>query len=208
MIIQDELHLLLGPLGSAVSLFEAAIDQLCSYKRQDGLVIRPKIISSTATTRNTSFQVRALYDRDICIFPKNGTDYDDSFFAFYKRDKQGENDNWSYVSKRKYIGIMPTGRTQMTTQMRLAAILFVHRALYERKNKALLEINDKSFIEAADYYYSIISYFNSLKEVGKLMLNSILNLLSILVVYLNEYFDLLICWNVFMHITKYSLRLS
>lgn len=91
---------------------------------------------------------------------------------------------------------MPTGRTQMTTQMRLAAILFVHRALYERKNKALLEINDKSFIEAADYYYSIISYFNSLKEVGKLMLNSILNLLSILVVYLNEYFDLLICWNV------------
>lgn len=167
LIIQDELHLLLGPLGSAVSLFEAAIDQLCSYKRQDGLVIRPKIISSTATTRNTSFQVRALYDRDICIFPKNGTDYDDSFFAFYKRDKQGENDNWSYVSKRKYIGIMPTGRTQMTTQMRLAAILFVHRALYERKNKALLEINDKSFIEAADYYYSIISYFNSLKEVGK-----------------------------------------
>ena len=167
MIIQDELHLLLGPLGSAVSLFEAAIDQLCSYKRQDGLMIRPKIISSTATTRNTNLQVRALYDRAVCIFPKNGTDYDDSFFAFYKRDKQKENDNWSYVSKRKYIGIMPTGRTQMTTQMRLAAILFVHRALYERKNKVLLEMNDKSFIEAADYYYSIISYFNSLKEVGK-----------------------------------------
>lgn len=84
MIIQDELHLLLGPLGSAVSLFEAAIDQLCSYKRQDGLVIRPKIISSTATTRNTIFQVRALYDRDICIFPKNGTDYDDSFLLSIK----------------------------------------------------------------------------------------------------------------------------
>ena len=62
---------------------------------------------------------------------------------------------------------MPTGRTQMTTQMRLAAILFVHRALYELKNKTLLERNDKAFIEAADYYYSIISYFNSLKEVGK-----------------------------------------
>lgn len=167
LIIQDELHLLLGPLGSAVSLFESAIDQLCSYKRQDGIVIRPKIISSTATTRNTKLQVRALYDRDVSIFPKNGTDYDDSFFAFYKREKQDENSDWSYVSKRKYIGIMPTGRTQMTTQMRLAAILFVHRALYERKNKTLLKNNDKSFIEAADYYYTIISYFNSLKEVGK-----------------------------------------
>lgn len=167
LIIQDELHLLLGPLGSAVSLFEAAIDQLCSYKRQDGITIRPKIISSTATTRNTNLQVRALYDRDVSIFPKNGTDYDDSFFAFYKRNKQHENNDWSYVSKRKYIGIMPTGRTQMTTQMRLAAILFVHRALYELKNKTLLENRDKAFIEAADYYYSTISYFNSLKEVGK-----------------------------------------
>lgn len=167
LIIQDELHLLLGPLGSAVSLFESAIDQLCSYKQQDGKVIRPKIISSTATTRNTILQVRALYDRDVSIFPKNGTDYDDSFFAFYKREKKDENSDWSYVSKRKYIGIMPTGRTQMTTQMRLAAILFVHRALFERKNKTLLESDDKSFIEAADYYYSIISYFNSLKEVGK-----------------------------------------
>lgn len=167
LIIQDELHLLLGPLGSAVSLFESAIDQLCSYKRQDGIVIRPKIISSTATTRNTSLQVRALYDRNVSIFPKNGTDYDDSFFAFHKREKQMENDEWSFVSKRKYVGIMPTGRTQMTTQMRLAAILFVHRALYELKNNALLGSSDKSFIEAADYYYSIISYFNSLKEVGK-----------------------------------------
>ena len=167
LIIQDELHLLLGPLGSAVSLFESAIDQLCSYKRQDGVVIRPKIISSTATTRNTSLQVRALYDRDVSIFPKNGTDYDDSFFAFYKRNKKIENNDWSYVSKRKYIGIMPTGRTQMTTQMRLAAILFVHRALYELKNKVLLDNNNKAFIEASDYYYSTISYFNSLKEVGK-----------------------------------------
>ena len=167
LIIQDELHLLLGPLGSAVSLFEAAIDQLCSYKRSDGFIIRPKIISSTATTRNTALQVRALYDRDVSIFPKNGTDYDDSFFAFYKRCKKSESEGWHFVSKRKYIGVLPTGRTQMTTQMRLAAILFVHRALFELKNKTLLQSNDKAFIEAADYYYSIISYFNSLKEVGK-----------------------------------------
>jgi hypothetical protein len=167
LIIQDELHLLLGPLGSAVGLFEAAIDQLCSYKRKDGFIVRPKIVSSTATTRNTSLQIRALYDRDVSIFPKNGTDYDDSFFAFYRRERQHESDDWTFVSKRKYIGIMPTGRTSMTTQMRLAAILFVHRALYELKNKELLIKNDRSFIEAVDYYYSTISYFNSLREVGK-----------------------------------------
>lgn len=88
LIIQDELHLLLGPLGSAVSLYECAIDQLCTRKEGD-LTIRPKIISSTATTRNTALQVRALYDRGISIFPKNGIDYDDSFFAFYKRCKKG-----------------------------------------------------------------------------------------------------------------------
>ncbi|MGE4283831.1 MAG: helicase-related protein [Clostridia bacterium] len=164
LIIQDELHLLLGPLGSAVSLFECAIDQLCT-RNENGQTIRPKIISSTATTRNTALQVRALYDRGISIFPKNGIDYDDSFFAFYKRSKMAGDKDWSFDSKRKYIGVMPTGRTQMTTQMRLAAILFVHRAIFEKEN--LAKLNDEDFIKAADYYFTTISYFNSLKEVGK-----------------------------------------
>ncbi len=167
LIIQDELHLLLGPLGSAVSLFESAIDQLCSYKKPlpDGreLIIRPKIISSTATTRNTDLQIRALYDRDVNIFPKNGTDYDDSFFAFYKREKV--DDDVHFIAKRKYIGILPTGRTQMTTQMRLIATMFVHRALFEKEYAGRL--SDKDVEKAMDYYHSIIAYFNSLKEVGK-----------------------------------------
>lgn len=165
LIIQDELHLLLGPLGSAVSLFECAIDKLCSYKDDSGNIVRPKIISSTATTRNTSLQIRALYDREVNIFPSNGIDYDDSFFSFYKRIKTSKDANWKFISKRKYIGILPTGRTQMTTQIRLAAILFVHRALFELSNKN--NLNDESFKKASDYYYTVISYFNSLKEVGK-----------------------------------------
>lgn len=163
LIIQDELHLLLGPLGSAVSLFECAIDQLCSYKDDSGLRIRPKIISSTATTRNTELQIRALYDRDVSIFPKPGTDYDDSFFSFYQRKEvDGE---VRYVSKRKYIGVFPTGRTHMTTQMRLIATIFVHRALFEKEHANSL--SDKKVQEAMDFYHSIIDYFNSLKEVGK-----------------------------------------
>lgn len=167
LIIQDELHLLLGPLGSAVSLFECAIDQLCSYNKTikggKSIIIRPKIISSTATTRNTDLQIRALYDRDVNIFPKNGIDYDDSFFAFFKRKKV--EDKVIYISKRKYIGILPTGRTQMTTQMRLVATMFVHRAIFEKKYAD--RIYEKDVMEAMDYYHSIIIYFNSLKEVGK-----------------------------------------
>lgn len=165
LIIQDELHLLLGPLGSAVSLFECAIDQLCTYTDENGFIVRPKIISSTATTRNTSLQIRALYDREVSIFPKNGVDYDDSFFAFYKRYKESEDSQWSYIAKRKYIGVLPTGRTQMTTQIRLAAILFIHRAIFEYQNQD--KLYNERFIKAADYYYTTISYFNSLKEVGK-----------------------------------------
>ncbi len=168
LIIQDELHLLLGPLGSAVSLFECAIDQLCTYtKNINGnlLKIRPKIISSTATTRNTEFQIRALYDRAVSIFPKPGVDYDDSFFSFYQRKKSSLDDNASFVSKRKYIGILPTGRTQMTTQMRLVATMFVHRALFERQYVSRL--HEKDVETTFDYYHSVIDYFNSLKEIGK-----------------------------------------
>ena len=163
LIIQDELHLLLGPLGSAVSLFECAIDQLCSYRDGSGVVIRPKIISSTATTRNTELQIRALYDRDVSIFPKPGADYDDSFFSFYKREKVNGEEH--FISKRKYIGIFPTGRTHMTTQMRLIATMFVHRALFEKDHVECLA--NKDVEEAMDFYHSIIDYFNSLKEVGK-----------------------------------------
>jgi len=167
LIIQDELHLLLGPLGSAVSLFEAAIDQLCTRttnSENQTIKVRPKIISSTATTRNTELQIRALYDRKINIFPKSGLDYDDSFFAFYKRKRVEGNIEW--VSKRRYKGILPTGRTQMLMQLRLAAILFVHRAKFEKEHWHEGG-NDDLYNSAANNYYSIISYFNSLKEVGK-----------------------------------------
>ena len=168
LIIQDELHLLLGPLGSAVALFESAVSQLCT--RDDGT--RPKIISSTATTRNTGLQIAALFDRKVDLFPKPGVECDDSFFAFYKRTYAGQNvEAPTYVSKRKYIGILPTGRTQIWMQMRLAAILMTHRAAFELQqiaNDSPINFDKYGEIEKAmDYYHTIISYFNSLKEVGK-----------------------------------------
>lgn len=168
LIIQDELHLLLGPLGSAVALFESAVDQLCT--REDGT--RPKIISSTATTRNTSLQIAALFDRKVNLFPKPGVECDDSFFAFYKRRfKTIDDKTTEYLSKRKYIGVLPTGRTQIWMQMRLAAIIMTHRAMFELKElgeKHPIEFDSYSeFEKAMDYYHTTISYFNSLKEVGK-----------------------------------------
>lgn len=168
LIIQDELHLLLGPLGSAVALFESAVNQLCT--RQDGT--RPKIISSTATTRNTQLQIAALFDRKVNLFPKPGVECDDSFFAFYKRRFKSIDDKTpEYLSKRKYIGVMPTGRTQIWMQMRLAAIIMTHRAIFELKelgeNHPIDFDSFSEFEKAMDYYHTTISYFNSLKEVGK-----------------------------------------
>lgn len=168
LIIQDELHLLLGPLGSAVALFESAVNQLCT--RADGT--RPKIISSTATTRNTQLQIAALFDRKVNLFPKPGVECDDSFFAFYKRRFNCSEDKTpEYISKRKYIGFLPTGRTQIWMQMRLAAIIMTHRAIFELKEldkKHPIDFDSyQDFEKAIDYYHTTISYFNSLKEVGK-----------------------------------------
>lgn len=168
MIIQDELHLLLGPLGSSVALFEAAVDQLCT--RADGT--RPKVISSTATTRNTPLQIMALFNRHVNLFPKSGIDCDDSFFAFYKREVTDANGNINeYLSQRRYMGLIPTGRTAIWMQMRLVAICLTHRAIFQLEQlegKQPIDFDySEELIKAIDFYHSVISYFNSLKEVGK-----------------------------------------
>ncbi|ALI98086.1 helicase-related protein [Rufibacter tibetensis] len=152
LIIQDELHLLVGPLGSATALFETVVDSVSTSQR-NGLTVRPKIISSTATTRNTAGQIRALYDRDLQIFPKPGVYHDDSFYAVYDRDDTGK-----LISTRRYIGINPTGKTQIKTQIQLLATLFVHRILSE---------NASAPEKVMDYFFSTVSYFGSLREVGK-----------------------------------------
>lgn len=167
LIIQDEMHLLVGPLGSAVALYETAIDKLCT--RKDGT--KPKIISSTATTRNTQLQVAALFGKEVNLFPKAGVECDDSFFSFYRRKSPDEyTENVSYQSKRRYLGIMPTGRTQTWMQMRISAITLAHRIVFESNQlKQLKEENNyhDDLIDAIDSYYTIVSYFNSLKDVGK-----------------------------------------
>ena len=169
LVIQDELHLLLGPLGSAVGLFEKAVDELCTRTGDDGGLVRPKIVTSTATTRNTDRQIFALFNRRSEIFPKQGINCDDSFFAFYKR-KQTDLDQ--YDSKRRYVGILPVGKTQVWMQLRVASIVLAHRVKYLKEHFNLDDVLEcsKSYekmAEVMDYYHTVLSYFNSLKEVGK-----------------------------------------
>jgi hypothetical protein len=142
LIIQDELHLLNGPLGSLVGLFENLILSLCTTENQ-----KPKIIASTATVKNVEAQILGLYGRDARIFPQYATNSDDTFFSKTLEE-----------SKRKYIGILPTGKTTVMTNLQLISVL-----LYAR-----LEIWEMSQDKNdADQFWTILSYFKSLKEIGR-----------------------------------------
>lgn len=146
LIIQDELHLLNGPLGSIVGIFESVIELLCTKKG-----FSPKIIASTATTRNTDEQVKNLFgNRKTNIFPPSGINYNDSFFT--NIDKSG--------STRRYLGFMPTGKTAIDTQLQILA-----NFLYARIEVFLEKKINKEII---DNYWTIVSYYNSLREVGKI----------------------------------------
>jgi hypothetical protein len=102
LIIQDELHLISGPLGTVAGLYETAIDRLATRER-DGKRIRPKIVASTATVRRASSQIQALFDRtETAVFPPPGVDRTDSFFA--RTVPSGES------PARWYLGLAAPGR--------------------------------------------------------------------------------------------------
>jgi hypothetical protein len=83
LIIQDELHLISGPLGTLVGLYETAVDKLCSWE-VEGKTVRPKVIASTATIRKAGDQVHATFLRRVSIFPPNGLEAQDNFFALQR----------------------------------------------------------------------------------------------------------------------------
>lgn len=143
LIIQDELHLISGPLGSMAGLYETAIDMLCTRD-----TVRPKVIGSTATIGQAASQVRALFDRDVLQFPPPGFDADDSFFAV--RDTVG--------ADRLYVGLPTAGRSpKFALQALMAALLQSTHTLVERGS---------ADFEAIDAYWSCVAYFNSLRELG------------------------------------------
>ena len=143
LIIQDELHLISGPLGSMTGLYEATIDLLCTNNG-----IRPKIIGSTATIGRAQKQVRSLFDRDVLQFPPPGFDAGDSFFAV--RDADGPD--------RIYLGVATSGRSPKFALQALIASLM--QSVYA------LWVSGESEDRDLDPYWTCVAYFNSLRELG------------------------------------------
>lgn len=141
LIIQDELHLISGALGTMVGIYETAIDYLGMRKGS-----YPKIISSTATVRRASEQCLNLFNREVRQFPPPAIDITDSFFA--------KEVPLSQQNGRFYIGIMPSGKTQTTAAVRLTSAVL--------RSVTTLEAIDS----VKDKYWTLVSYFNSIRELG------------------------------------------
>ena len=153
LIIQDELHLISGPLGTVAGLYEAAIDQLAS-RSIGGKRVRPKIVASTATVRRASQQIAALFDRHrTSIFPPPGIDRTDSFFARTVASSQDP--------ARLYLGIAAQGKGPKLVFLRaLTTLLTAAQAEFDA-NAPVPGVSNP-----ADPYMTALCYFNALRELG------------------------------------------
>ncbi|HMS72198.1 MAG TPA: helicase-related protein, partial [Baekduia sp.] len=150
LIIQDELHLISGPLGSLVGLYEGAVDRLSTWV-VNGQPVRPKVVASTATIRRAELQVDKLFARQVRIFPPPGLDARDSFFAL-QRDQPGDTEE---RPGRRYVGVCAPGR-------RLKQVLIRVYVAQMAAAQALIE----KYGDDADAYMTLVGYFNSLRELG------------------------------------------
>ncbi|UYM16234.1 DEAD/DEAH box helicase [Endozoicomonas euniceicola] len=142
LIIQDELHLISGALGSIVGLYEVGFEAILVSRG-----VYPKFIASTATIRQASEQVRALFGRDMAVFPPVGLRQKDSYFAreVPLSEKPG----------RLYIGYMAFSRQRQNCLEDLAAVLITAPQIL---------FNDQS--ELKDSWWTQMVYHGSLKGVG------------------------------------------
>lgn len=150
LIVQDEVHLITGPLGTMVGLYESVVEMLCTRARPDGTRTPvPKIVASTATVRRAVYQLRDLFARDrVDVFPPNGIDAHETWFAHVDTNDPG----------RIYVAAAAPGRSM--------------KALLLRTYVALLTAAEKAFErdgppdQVGDPYMTLAGYFNSLRELG------------------------------------------
>lgn len=134
LIIQDELHLITGPLGTIYGGYETVVEEMCCIEK-NGKKIRPKYIVSTATIRNAGEQIKFLYGRnEFAQFPPSGFDTRDSFFI---KEVPLPTENLVDASEekisrmisdgkkpfRQYAGICASGQSVKTTLIRLYSII-------------------------------------------------------------------------------------
>ncbi len=148
LIIQDELHLITGALGTTVGLFEVAVDALCSWRTPAGLPARPLVVASTATARNAAAQVRALYGRSTTIFPPQVLDAGRTFFSTEQPISR------KYPGRR-YVGISSSGVRLTTAEIRVSEVLMAAGQL----------LLDRSG-NVADPYLTLVGYFSATRELA------------------------------------------
>ncbi|MGI5191117.1 DISARM system helicase DrmA [Promicromonospora sp. CA-289599] len=148
LIIQDELHLITGALGTAVGAFEMAIDVLSSWEQPDGTPVRPLVVASTATVRNAVDQVLALYGRDVTMFPAQVLDVADTFFS-------SEVPVTPETPGRRYLGVSTTGVRLTAAEIVVASnLLSIGQLMMDRAGKP------------TDPYMTLVGYFNATRELA------------------------------------------
>lgn len=156
MMLQDELHLIEGPLGSLVGLYEVAIDNFTrNAANKDRFTKGIKYIASTATVRNASSQVEALYARGLNVFPPPEINASTSFFAHAKCSET--HPLLSDQPGRLYVGIIAPGRGGSTPIVRVWARLLQHAL--DRRCAGAAD-------ESIDPYWTVVGYFNTIYELA------------------------------------------
>ncbi len=168
LIIQDELHLITGPLGTIYGGYETVVEEMCSITR-NGKRIKPKYVVSTATIKNAGEQIRGLYSRERSAqFPPSGLDIRDSFFIREvdlpsgKIETATDQQVSAMIEKgekpfRQYVGICAPGQSVKTTIVRLYSAIL--QKMFELSE-------DEEYVNYVDPYYTLIGYFNSIRELG------------------------------------------
>ena len=141
LIIQDELHLISGPLGTLSGLYETAVDLLCSAQGR-----KPKVIASTATIRRAEAQMASLFDRGVRQFPPAGITAADSFFSVEVPPAE--------KGTRLYVGVTAPGTSQTTLLVRTYAAIL----------QGVAELDGVPSVK--DPYWTLVGYFNSLRVLG------------------------------------------
>lgn len=146
LIIQDEFHLISGPLGTMVGLYETVVDELSGWTL-GGKTVKPKIIASTATVRKAKEQVNNVFMRRVSVFPPHGLDVEDNYFSVQRPIEE--------MPGRRYLGVCSPGSSRPAMLIRVyTAFLTAAQELFDY------------FGEPADPYMTMVGYFNSLRELG------------------------------------------